>query len=122
MKCPKCGYNSFDHLEDCKKCGQDLAEHKASFSLRGFFFPGQAAASIEQESASAENSADDGLGFDFLDEDEPAPEETSQEAPPQSSETALEQDNINVSIDQPFGADAESLPADDFSLEDFDEQ
>lgn len=26
MKCPSCGYNSFDHLEHCKKCGSPLNE------------------------------------------------------------------------------------------------
>lgn len=26
MKCPSCGYNSFDHLEHCKKCGYPLYE------------------------------------------------------------------------------------------------
>lgn len=25
MRCPKCGFISFDHLEQCKKCGKDLA-------------------------------------------------------------------------------------------------
>ncbi len=25
MRCPKCGYFSFDHLESCKKCGKDLS-------------------------------------------------------------------------------------------------
>jgi len=34
MKCPKCGYNSFDHLDSCKKCGKDLTEHKARFNIR----------------------------------------------------------------------------------------
>lgn len=24
MKCPTCGYNSFDHLDTCKKCGSEL--------------------------------------------------------------------------------------------------
>ena len=26
MKCPSCGYNSFDHLEYCKKCGSPLVK------------------------------------------------------------------------------------------------
>jgi len=39
MKCPKCGYNSFDYLETCKKCGTDLSEHKTRFGLRSLFFP-----------------------------------------------------------------------------------
>lgn len=34
MKCPKCGYNSFDHLDNCKKCHIDLTEHKARFGIR----------------------------------------------------------------------------------------
>lgn len=25
MKCPKCGYTSFDYLDNCKKCGVDLS-------------------------------------------------------------------------------------------------
>ncbi len=25
MKCPKCGFVSYDHLSECKKCGADLA-------------------------------------------------------------------------------------------------
>ncbi|MCY3986902.1 MAG: hypothetical protein OXF23_07695, partial [Candidatus Dadabacteria bacterium] len=24
MKCPECGYTSFDHLEECRKCGAGL--------------------------------------------------------------------------------------------------
>ncbi len=34
MKCPKCGYNSFDYLDSCKKCNKDLSEHKAHFNIR----------------------------------------------------------------------------------------
>lgn len=30
MKCPSCGYNSFDHLEHCKKCGSPLGRDTQS--------------------------------------------------------------------------------------------
>lgn len=30
MKCPSCGYNSFDHLEHCKKCGSPLGRDTES--------------------------------------------------------------------------------------------
>jgi uncharacterized RDD family membrane protein YckC len=30
MKCPVCGYNSFDHLESCKRCGSPLYEEEVS--------------------------------------------------------------------------------------------
>ncbi len=35
MKCPKCSYHSFEHLDRCKKCGGDLREHKSRFGLAG---------------------------------------------------------------------------------------
>ncbi|MFZ3209224.1 MAG: hypothetical protein WA140_10375 [Geobacteraceae bacterium] len=38
MKCPKCGYNSFEFLDNCKKCGGDLGTFKKSFGLRGLAF------------------------------------------------------------------------------------
>jgi hypothetical protein len=112
MKCPKCGYNSFDHLDSCKKCDTDLSEHKAKFNLRGFYSPGQGAAPAPvSDSAADEAPEDDGsvdFGFDFLEEEEGA-------APAPGGEE-------NVSIDQPFGADSESVPADEASGDDDDKQ
>ncbi|MBI1987436.1 MAG: hypothetical protein HYS70_03690 [Nitrospinae bacterium] len=35
MKCPKCGYVSFNYLERCKKCGRDLVAFKAEHNLWG---------------------------------------------------------------------------------------
>lgn len=111
MKCPKCGYHSFDHLDSCKKCNNDLVEHKSKFNLRGFFSPGQAAVtepepaieeSYEEEEASADGSVD--FGFDFLDEEgDPVAE---------SADDISLNDNQDVNIDQPFGADSETIPAD----------
>jgi hypothetical protein len=37
MRCPKCGRISFDYLENCSKCGQDLREISAG--LGGFAKP-----------------------------------------------------------------------------------
>ena len=79
MKCPKCGYHSFDHLDSCKKCNIDLVEHKAKFNLRGFFSPGQAAVTapepvIDESDEDVEESSDGSVdfGFDFLEEDDQA--------------------------------------------------
>lgn len=52
MRCPKCGYNSFDHLNSCKKCGKDLVEFKQKFGVRSVLFPGQmrpGSAAVEAE-------------------------------------------------------------------------
>lgn len=34
MRCPKCGFTGFDHLDECRKCGRDLTAFKARFTLR----------------------------------------------------------------------------------------
>jgi len=36
MRCPKCGYISFDHLESCKKCNKKISD--ASADLDGTVF------------------------------------------------------------------------------------
>jgi hypothetical protein len=33
MKCPHCGYVSFEYLDGCKKCSKDLSAHKAQFAI-----------------------------------------------------------------------------------------
>ncbi len=119
MKCPKCGYNSFEHLNECKKCGQDLADHKAKFNLRGFYAAGAAAQEVipevpaddtpVAEEASGDDSVD--FGFDFLEE-----EEDQVDAAKKSVD--LGDDKQEVSINQPFEADSETIPADDLAADD----
>jgi hypothetical protein len=113
MKCPKCGYHSFDHLDSCKKCSHGLADHKAKFNLGGFIAPGQVAAAtpspviderFEQEEVSDDGAVD--FGFDFLDENE---DKGWQAAEARFIDVGSQAVNIN----QPFSADSETVPADD---------
>lgn len=39
MKCPKCGYNSFEFLDNCKKCSNDLVPFKQSHGIRAVILP-----------------------------------------------------------------------------------
>ncbi|GAB7025649.1 hypothetical protein [Geotalea toluenoxydans] len=39
MKCPKCGYNSFEFLDQCKKCSNDLVLFKESNGIRSVLMP-----------------------------------------------------------------------------------
>lgn len=117
MKCPKCGYHSFDHLDSCKKCNHDLVEHKAKFNLHGFFSPGQAAFSapepvINQADEDLEEPSDGAVdfGFDFLDEEDQAGGTTS--------DISLGDDEQDINIDQPFGVDGETVPADSLDFDD----
>jgi len=113
MKCPKCGYHSFDYLENCKKCGIDLAAHKSKYNLRGFFAPSQVAAAsvadIDEPAAAPAVAAapekaggDVDFGFDFLEEDE---EQVA-------GSIDLGDDDQDLNLDKPFDIDAESVPAD----------
>jgi len=54
MRCPKCGYNSFDFNKDCPKCGRDLSSAREHL---GFFpFTPQPVSYIEALLNQAENN------------------------------------------------------------------
>ena len=84
MKCPKCGFTSFDYLDSCKKCGGDLAAFKAKHGLRSLLFPGLGRAGgddpiLPEDAATPEEAlmteavdATD-FGFGFMDDEAPAP-------------------------------------------------
>lgn len=38
MKCPKCGYTSFEDSDTCKKCSQDLIAHRETHGLKPIVF------------------------------------------------------------------------------------
>jgi hypothetical protein len=113
MKCPQCGYHSFEHLDSCKKCGQSLAEHKAKFKLRGFIVHGHPAATAKPatnfvKSDAIEDPADDGsigFGFNVLEEAEDPVDDLAGRIP-------LVVSGQTISIDQPFSVDGETIPAD----------
>lgn len=89
MRCPKCGYNSFDHLENCSKCGKNLVEHKSRFGIKSILLSkfsigakklveeeesietsaplqaDQSAAKVSVEAPVAESESDD-ISFDFM--------------------------------------------------------
>lgn len=39
MKCPKCGYNSFEFLDNCKKCGAEAVSFKKNMRIKPVVFP-----------------------------------------------------------------------------------
>lgn len=39
MKCPKCGYNSFEFHDSCKKCSSDLSGYKQSYGIGPIVLP-----------------------------------------------------------------------------------
>jgi len=146
MRCPKCGYNSFDHLDSCKKCGKDLVEFKQSFGIKSVLFPGQmgldssvaeaefdsvadaavtaatggavAAAAVADPVAAEPAAADDGddFGFDFMGDSADDDDLSFDEL----FEEAPEDEDIEETIEGPKAAEPEEKDAaegDDFSFD-----
>ncbi|MBW6508551.1 MAG: RDD family protein [Desulfuromonadales bacterium] len=96
MKCPKCGYNSFDYLDSCKKCGKDLVEFKQRFGIKSVLFPGVTTATA------ASLAEDEGL----------LAVETSERA----AATALGAADVSAAAKAPAAAD-DSSSGDDFGFD-----
>jgi uncharacterized RDD family membrane protein YckC len=140
MRCPKCGYTSFDHLESCKKCGKDLVEFKERFGITSVLFPGQmssadaeeeeyntevadaavvaataTAASITTDAAAADatskSSENEDFGFDFMGDSAEDDDLSFDEL----FEEAPEDEDIEETIEGPKDQAAEE--AEDFSFD-----
>ena len=83
MKCPKCGFNSFECLDTCKKCSSDLTAFKGTHGLKPIVLQMETrAAMVAAMTAEAAQSAaskppevpqDDMFSFDVPDEVQKAP-------------------------------------------------
>jgi len=49
MKCPKCGFNSFEYYDSCKKCANDLTSYKATYGIKPIVLPAEVRASMAEE-------------------------------------------------------------------------
>lgn len=83
MKCPKCGFNSFEYYDSCKKCSSDLTGYKQTYSITSMVLPQEAKEKLAAEFRSAESatdqvsngaeSHDDIFSFDLPDDSPSAP-------------------------------------------------
>lgn len=53
MKCPKCGFNSFEYYDSCKKCSSDLTGYKQTYSVASVVLPSEAKERLVAELKSA---------------------------------------------------------------------
>jgi hypothetical protein len=51
MKCPKCGYNSFEYLDNCRKCGSSQTAFRESLGLRPVILAPALAAVVSEMTA-----------------------------------------------------------------------
>jgi hypothetical protein len=59
MKCPKCGFNSFEYYDSCKKCSADLTGYKLTYSISSLVLPKEVKAMLAAELRSDKNSTDE---------------------------------------------------------------
>ena len=145
MRCPKCGYNSFDHLDSCKKCGKDLLEFKQRYGIKSVLFPGEmrpktgfedtgidvetadaavtaatvgmaAAASASASESQAAATESDDFGFDFMGESTEEDDLSFDEL----FEEAPEDEDVEESIEGPQDKSQRTqskAPDEDFSFD-----
>lgn len=104
MKCPKCGYNSFEYYGKCRKCSADFTDYKKTYSICPIVLPpevrgeqaDQFRASSSTDFAPAENveTHNDMFAFDI-----------PEDPPPSVSPVAVQDDD-------PFNFDYELPDAD----------
>ena len=58
MKCPKCGFNSFEFYDSCKKCSSDLTGYKQTYSITSIVLPQEAKEKLAAEFRSADGTVD----------------------------------------------------------------
>lgn len=99
MKCPKCGFNSFEYYDNCKKCSADLIGYKQTHSITAIVLPLEAKEKLvaefrslsdsEEQTVDAPESHDDIFSFDL-------PEDVGAGA---------------VAVDDPFNFDEPASPS-----------
>jgi hypothetical protein len=105
MKCPKCGFNSFEYYDSCKKCSNDLIAFKQIYSVTSLVLPLEAKEKMAAEFRLAESetaqsidsveSHDDIFSFDLP--GEPTSQLTNSDDPFNFDEPATGADTVGVS-------------------------
>lgn len=129
MRCPKCGYISFDHLEVCVKCKKNIKA--VSSTLQGSVFQVEAPSFLRLQPRQAEEEADDVIVADseeFVDDDlailieepqegdreiefaEEGPPELKVETAGDAGENEEEEREIEIDFSQFGGADEGASP------------
>jgi hypothetical protein len=121
MRCPKCGYISFDLVEKCVKCRKNISG--AAVELQGtvasvpppvFLSPDYSSREAGQrEEGEAEPQAEQ--HFDLIDEEEVFVDFSAEEEPAAEAETPVEETAMDISDLSP--AEKEPAPFDEIGAE-----
>lgn len=113
MKCPKCGYNSFEFLDSCKKCGIEFSTFKKSHRISAILFRSGSASAAAPLSAAPQSRSSLAEAAAPIENLAPAiDEEFSWEAPaapdsPQPADNAYTGFNLDF-VDLPKAGDKDT--------------
>lgn len=88
MKCPKCGYTSFESYDACKKCSADLTEFKQTHGLTAVVLPASVRAQMSAELSGGQLGGDagDDTGNDMFSFELPTEQATPAAVQPASND------------------------------------
>jgi len=95
MRCPKCGFNSFEYYDTCKKCSGDLSGYKLSHSITALVLPLEA-----KEKLAAEFRPDEGEPVHISDATETHDEIFSFDLPEDSPTAPIVHDDNPFDFDE----------------------
>ena len=135
MRCPKCGFISFDHLTSCAKCGRDISQVAAelqgtTIKVEQPMFLSGALASFSEAGESFEEhamEAEAGGGVDFDMDTEEETISMADEAPEEEvdfsfgEEAGPAAEKADLGADVKLAAEAEAEPAVEPAEESFEE-
>ena len=119
MRCPKCGYISFDHQDSCRKCHQHIAQTE----FQGTTYPGLVPVFLQLSPELPDSGHDEVMVVeehmvDVLDPDLDLLAENSDTVEGQSAETEIiPGDDFELSFDLDQKEDDLSLDEDDLSID-----
>jgi hypothetical protein len=114
MKCPKCGYNSFEYHSFCNKCSADFSAYKQTYNITSIVIPPEArekkaeefrsASSAEAQPVESVETDEEMFSFDLP--GSPAPSSAPTSAPSPSSQSY---DPFNFDDDLPKAPPQETI-------------
>ena len=114
MKCPKCGYTSFESYDSCRRCSADLVEFKQSHGLTALVLPPALRASMaaEQGTSQTEEETTAEGGGDMFSFDLPTDQQQTASATGAASDP-FSFDDTPAPAAPSFSFDTPAVPAQD---------
>lgn len=96
MKCPKCGFVSYNYLNTCKRCGYDLGEYKAKLGIKTEAAPPASAHAPEPVAPAEAGTGIHGQLFDKLQQEFAKRKDERRHAKEETERRTVERDSERI--------------------------